>query len=82
MVVKQISVSFNRTIQWRQFEPVNIFAGCEAEVTEKEDLEEAYAGLYNIVKREVTDRIEKILEAKEKREKEQREKAEEFSKKY
>jgi predicted AAA+ superfamily ATPase len=46
MKITEITRSFSKTIQEKQFEPISIFASYKAEVDEKDDIKEVSAELY------------------------------------
>jgi len=46
MKITEITRSFSKTIQEKQFEPINVFASYKAEVSEKDDLEKVSQELY------------------------------------
>ena len=49
MKITEITYSIGRTIQIKQYEPINFHASAKAEVAENEDLDKSYAELKKIV---------------------------------
>lgn len=57
MKIVEITASLGRTIQIKQFEPLNFHASVKAEVGENEDLDKAFAELKKIVKEQVGEEV-------------------------
>lgn len=53
MEIKEITYSLGRTLQVKQYEPMNFHASIKAEVSPKEDLNKAYAELKKIVESQI-----------------------------
>ncbi|HPY53595.1 MAG: hypothetical protein BWY47_00419 [Bacteroidetes bacterium ADurb.Bin302] len=53
MEIKEITYSLGRTIQIKQYEPMNFHASIKAEVKGGEDLNKAYAELKKIVQEQI-----------------------------
>lgn len=60
MKIIKISVSFNQTVQLRQFEPVNFFGAAEAELESNEFNSVSYEILFKMVKEQVMNQIEEV----------------------
>lgn len=68
MKVIKISASFSKKYQLRQFEPIEIFAAAEAEVTSEEAadtelLDRCYSNLVKLAKTQVETQLDKIVNA-------------------
>jgi hypothetical protein len=57
MKITEITASLGRTIQIKQFEPLNFHASIKAEVGEGEDLNKAFEEIKKIVKDQVAKEI-------------------------
>ena len=66
MKVIKISASFSKKYQLRQFEPIEVFAAAEAEITSEEAadtnlLDRCYSNLVRLAKTQVETQLEKIV---------------------
>jgi hypothetical protein len=61
MKIIKVQASFNRTLQVRQYEPVNFFASAEAEITEQEKPEEIIKEIFEMLKVQVNDQIHEVF---------------------
>lgn len=64
MKITKISASYSQKKQLRQFEPIEIFAGAEAELTEEQtssERDEAQDMLFDRVKNAVDRQLKKLL---------------------
>lgn len=60
MKINKINVSYSSTIQWRQFEPITIYASAEAQVDPGETLPVVFKKVYAQLKKEVDDQAKVI----------------------
>lgn len=58
MKVTQVSVIYKKTVQMRQFEPVEVSQSAQAQVDEGEDPRQVFIKLMKIVKEQVDDEIQ------------------------
>ena len=57
MKINEITVSYGRTLQIKQFEPMTFHFSAKAELSEKDNVDEAYADLKKIVEEQLGQEI-------------------------
>jgi len=64
MTIKEITVSADRKVQVKQFEPMTVYYSAMASVTQNEDIDAAYKELTGVVKKQLDDSVRKMEGAK------------------
>lgn len=65
MKITEITYSCGRTIQKKQFEPINFHFSAKCEIADGDKEDVAYAELKRIVNRQINEAVETVVKAKE-----------------
>lgn len=60
MKILEITAEFTQTVQLRRYEPILLSASVKAKLGEGEEVREAYAQCFKLVKTEVNERIKLV----------------------
>ena len=66
MKITKVNVSYTRTYQWEQYQPMSYFAAIEAEISEDDNIKDVIKGLKEEVTLQVDDAIKYKKALKEK----------------